>query len=255
MRLSPFGLADSALAPAPGPKRLGKLGSRAFAHRGLHGGGRIENSRSAFEAAIAAGHGIELDVQASLDGEAMVFHDEQLERLTGIEGTVAERSAFELERIRLTGADSIPRLADVLRLISARVPLLIEVKSQQHRVARLCLAVYRALEGYGGSVGVMSFNPEVGRWFRRNAPRVARGLVVTESGKKGPRGSIERHLALWIAKPDFLAYDIRDLPSRFAGAQRRRGIPVYTWTVRSEEDRARAEAHADQIIYETALVG
>jgi hypothetical protein len=97
----------------------------------------------------------------------------------------------------------------------------------------------------------MSFNPEVGRWFGRHAPRIARGLVVTESGKKGPRGRLERHLALWRSKPDFLAYDIRDLPSRFAARQRRRGIPVLTWTVRSEAERARAAVHADQIIYES----
>ena len=130
------------------------------------------------------------------------------------------------------------------------MPLLIEVKSPERSVARLCLAVSRALEGYRGPVGVMSFNPQVASWFRRNAPRISRGLVVTESGKRGPRGRIERHLALWLAQPDFLAYDIRDLPSRFASAQRRRGIPVYSWTVRTGTDRERAAGHADQIIYE-----
>ena len=77
------------------------------------------------------------------------------------------------------------------------------------------------------------------------------GWSSPSSGKKGVKGRIERHLALWRAKPDFLAYDIRDLPSRFAAAQRRRGLPILTWTVRSEADRARAAAHADQIIYET----
>jgi glycerophosphoryl diester phosphodiesterase len=251
MRLSPFGLADSALAPAPDPRRLERLGTFPFAHRGLHGGGRVENSRAAFEAAIAAGHGIELDVQASHDGEAIVFHDEDLERLTGIQGALAAHSAAELASIRLTGADTIPSLPDVLRIVASRAPVLIEVKSPDRRVARLCLSVYRALEGYRGPIGVMSFNPEVGRWFRRNAPFVTRGLVVTESGQRGPKGAIERRIASWIAKPDFLAYDIRDLPSRFAAGQRRRGLAVYSWTVRSEADRARAALYADQIIYET----
>jgi glycerophosphoryl diester phosphodiesterase len=252
MRSSPFGLADSVLAPAPAPNRVATLGDLPFAHRGLHGAGRVENSRAAFEAAMAAGHGIELDVQSSFDGEAMVFHDYELKRLTGVEGRLGELSAAELRRIRLAGGDSIPTLAEVLGLVGGRVPLLIEVKSPRRRVARLCLAVYRAIEGYRGPLAVMSFNPEVGRWFRRNAPRVLRGLVVTESGKKGPRGLLERHIALWSARPDFLAYDIRDLPSRFAARQRRRGLPVYTWTVRSNADRVRAAAFADQIIYEVA---
>jgi glycerophosphoryl diester phosphodiesterase len=128
--------------------------------------------------------------------------------------------------------------------------LLIEVKSPERHVARLCAAVAGALEDHEGPVGVMSFNPEVGGWFARHASPVLRGLVVTESGRRGLRGRIERPLALWRARADFLAYDIRDLPSRFAGAARRRGLPVYTWTVRSEADRARAAAHADQIIFE-----
>jgi glycerophosphoryl diester phosphodiesterase len=96
----------------------------------------------------------------------------------------------------------------------------------------------------------MSFNPEVGAWFARYAPDVLRGLVVTEHGRRGLRGRIERPLFLWRARADFLACDIRDLPSRFAERARSRGLPIYTWTVRSDADRARAAAHADQIIFE-----
>jgi glycerophosphoryl diester phosphodiesterase len=96
----------------------------------------------------------------------------------------------------------------------------------------------------------MSFNPQVGRWFADHAPRITRGLVVTEEDRRGMRGRIERHLALWRARPDFLAYDIRDLPSRFAAAQRERGLPVLTWTVRGPEAEAIAADHADGPIYE-----
>jgi glycerophosphoryl diester phosphodiesterase len=252
MRLSPFAAIDAALAPAPGAKRVAGLTRLPFAHRGLHGGGRVENSRSAFEAAIAGGFGIELDVQASLDGEAMVFHDYRLDRLTGTEGEVARRVAAELRATRLAGSgETIPTLLEVLRLIGGRVPLLIELKAPDRHVGRLCLAVFRALEGYRGPLGIMSFNPDAGRWFARRAPRLARGLVVTERERRGVKGRLARHLALWRARPDFLAYDVRDLPSRFAARQRRRGLPVLTWTVRSEEERARAALHADQIIFET----
>ena len=251
--MSPFGPIDSAFAPGPDPKRVAGLTATPYAHRGLHGSGRIENSRAAFEAAIAAGHGIELDVQASADGEAIVIHDYDLDRLTGSRGKVASLTASELAGIGLTGTEEmLAPLSDILALIAGRAPLLIELKAPDRHVARLCGAVRRALEGYGGTVGIMSFNPEVGRWFVLHAPHLARGLVVTESGKKGLRGRLERHLFLWRARPDFLAYDIRDLPSRFAASQRARGLPVLTWTVRTPDERARASAHADQIIYEAA---
>jgi glycerophosphoryl diester phosphodiesterase len=229
---------------------LTQLIARPFAHRGLHGGGRIENSRAAFAAAIAAGSGIELDVQASADGDAMVFHDADLARLADARGALAAWSAAELGRFRLNGSnETIPTLSEILALIAGRAPLLIELKSPNRSVAALCRSVAAALSGYRGAVGVMSFNPEVGRWFARHAPERLRGLVVTEQ-KKGLRGFAERPLALWRSRADFLAYDIRDLPSRFAGARRASGMPVLTWTVRTLAERARAAEYASQIIYE-----
>ena len=231
--------------------RLQELIAKPFAHRGLHGNGRVENSRAAFEAAIAAGHGIELDVQASADGEAIVFHDYELERLTDGYGAVRTLGAAELGRIRLKSSDeTIPTLSEILALIAGRAPLLIEVKSPGRRVAGLSRAVIRALEGYEGPVAVMSFNPGIGRRLARAAPRLLRGLVVTEAGRPR-RGRIKRSLALWWSRPDFLAYDIRDLPSPFAARARAKGVPVLTWTVRSQDDRERAAQYADQIIYET----
>jgi glycerophosphoryl diester phosphodiesterase len=230
--------------------RLAALIARPFAHRGLHGGGRIENSRGAFAAAIAAGHGIELDVQVTSDSQALVIHDYQLDRLTEGIGPICGMVAAELERIRLkNSAETIPSLPEVLKLVGGRAPLLIEVKSPGRRVDALSGAVRDALISYNGPVAVMSFNPEIGHWFAKNAPDILRGLVVTEAGRKW-RGTIARHLALWRSRPDLLAYDIRDLPSRFAGRQRAKGLPVLTWTCRSDTDRARAAQHADQIIYE-----
>jgi glycerophosphoryl diester phosphodiesterase len=253
MRLSLFGRVDDWLAPAPAPRRVETLKALPFAHRGLHGPDRPENSRAAFRAALDAGHGIELDVRLSRDGHAMVFHDAELSRLTGEHGALAERSAAELAGIALKGGagETIPSLPDVLALIAGRAPLLIELKAPDARVALLCLSVFRALDGYRGPVGVMSFNPEVGRWFARHGPRVTRGLVVTEAGRRR-RGAWKRRLALYRARPDFLAYDVRDLPSRFAADARRRGLPVFTWTCRSAEDEARAKANADQVIHEYA---
>lgn len=251
MRSSPFALPDRLLAPAPEAGRVAFLATQPFAHRGLHGHGRIENSRAAFQAAVEAGHGIECDVQASRDGEVFVFHDYALDRLTDAFGAVADRPARELQAIALSGtAETLPRLDEMLALIAGRVPLLIEVKTKTRKVASFCLAIRHALDTYSGPVAVMSFNPEVSRWFALHAPRIVRGLVITEENKRGLRGRIERHMSLWRGRPDFLAYDIRDLPSQFASAQRKRGIKLLTWTVRTPAQQETALRHADQIIHE-----
>jgi glycerophosphoryl diester phosphodiesterase len=248
----PSGTLDGRLSPAPDAARIGWLTGQDYAHRGLHGGDAPENSLSAFSAAIARGLGIECDVQQTSDGQAVVFHDWELDRLTGESGPVAGRGADELAQIALGGGrDRIPRLADMLGMVHGRVALLIELKTKrERRIAPLCLAVRRELEGYAGAAAVMSFDPRVGAWFRHHAPRVVRGLVVSEEGARTLSGSLRRHRALWRAKPDFLAYHIRDLPSPFAVAQRRRGLPVLTWTVRTPALRKRAAEHADAAIAE-----
>ena len=251
MRLSPLSLLDQRLAPPPDPARLAFLKAQPFAHRGLHGPNIIENSRAAFNAAIAAGHGIELDVRTHIYDGVFVFHDETIERLTDGCGRFADLPTATRDALRLKGSDeTIPRLSEILDLVAGQVPILIEIKAPEMSVGALCLSVRRALEGYRGAVAVMSFNPGVARWFHDHAPRIVRGLVVTEEGKRGLRGRWERHLSLWRAKPDFLAYDIRDLPSRFASSQRARGLPVLTWTVRTAEQQATAKAYAEQPIYE-----
>jgi len=244
-------LVDNLLAPAPTPGRVAFLKGQPYAHRGLHGNGVLENSPAAFEAAIKLGHGIECDVQAAEDGRAFVFHDYELDRLTDRSGPIANLRPEDIDRISLRdGHGKIPRLRETLEQIAGRVPVLIELKSRNRRVGPLCLSVRRALEGYGGKAAIMSFNPLVGAWFRSNAEHIVRGLVVTEENSKNWRGRIARHRNLWIAKPDFLAYDIRDLPSRFAASQRARGLPVVTWTVRSAEQEKTALRYADEPVYE-----
>ncbi|WP_157215556.1 glycerophosphodiester phosphodiesterase family protein [Flavisphingomonas formosensis] len=256
MRSSPFARLDAFFAPAPQRRRVAFLTAQPFAHRGLHGAGRIENSRAAFSAAVAAGHGIELDVQASRDGEPFVFHDEELDRLTDESGPLARRPGSILAAIPLAGsAETLPRLDEILALVAGRVPILIEIKTRETNAGALCLAVRRALEGYRGDVAVMSFNPDVSRWFADHAARIARGLVVTEQEAHGLAGRLRRRAALWRAKPDFLAYDVRDLPSRFAATARDRGLPLLTWTVRDAATEATGLAHADEIIYERPEAG
>lgn len=252
MRLSPFAAIDRWLAPAPSPERVGWIGGHVFAHRGLHGHGVVENSASAARAAIAAGLGIECDIQRSADGRPMVFHDWDLQRLTGRPEATGALAENQIRALRYTGTGEDPiTLPDLLELVEGQVPLLIEIKSRRgYDVERTCSLVRDALRGYRGEHGVMSFDPRVSRWFWRNSPQTVRGLVVTEEKHKGLWGDMRRHGALWTARPEFLAYDVRDLPGRFPAAQRARGLAVATWTVRSAGQRALAALHADAPIAE-----
>ena len=190
-------------------------------------------------------------MRISRDGEAMVFHDELLDRLTPRTGPVAALSANALRRVELAGmAETIPTLKEVLDLIRGRAPLLIELKASRGKAALVSKAVADALRDYEGDAAIMSFNPEVGAWFARNDPQVLRGLIVSEHGRRGLRGRAERALSLRRSRAEFLACDIADLPSSFASAARASGLPVLTWTVRTEVQKSLAALHADQIIHE-----
>ncbi|MEL7117196.1 MAG: glycerophosphodiester phosphodiesterase family protein, partial [Pseudomonadota bacterium] len=158
---------------------------RPLAHRGLHGQGRPENTRAACVAAIEAGYGIELDLQLSRDGVAMVFHDETLDRLTDTTGPVADRTAAALGQIRIAGTDqTIPTLADVLDLVGGAAPLLIELKDQDGALGdvggTLEAATARTLESYNGDVALMSFNPNSVVRLAVLAPHIPRGLTTCD---------------------------------------------------------------------------
>jgi glycerophosphoryl diester phosphodiesterase len=244
-------LIDRWLAPAPEARRVGWLRNRVYAHRGFHGAGRIENSASAFAAAISAGLGIECDIQRSSDDWPMVFHDWNFARLIG-RGEAGEFvTKDEWQQLRYLQSEDWPlTLVDLLEQVGGRVPLLIEIKSRRgYDVEWTCLYVARSLKDYTGQHAVMSFDPRASRWLRRNSPETVRGLVVSESNK-ATSSALRRQLALWTARPDFLAYDVRDLPSRFAARQRKRGLPLLTWTVSDKTRLATARAFADAPIAE-----
>lgn len=213
------------------------LSRQAYAHRGLHDSALPENSLAAFTAAIARGLGIECDIRLSADRRAMVFHDAELERLTGHDGKTANKTVAELTSLKLSGSgEHIPTLRDMLALVAGRVPLLLELKTnRKESVQGLCRAVRRDLEGYSGKVAVMSFDPRIGKWFRDRLPDLPRGLVITEENARTLPGAAKRCLSVLHAHPHFLAYDIRDLPSRFARKQMDKGLPLLTWTVRTAQ--------------------
>jgi glycerophosphoryl diester phosphodiesterase len=233
-----------------------------IAHRGLHdaASGVIENSASAIRAAIAKGYGIEVDLQCTRDGRAVVFHDEKLDRLTAESGAVASRDAEELRTIKLRGSeDRILSLAELLALVVGRAPLLIEVKSSWGRDQRFAAGIADALTAYDGKVAVMSFDPQLVAAFRTLAPTLPRGLIAERFDdvrywhKHPPlrRFAMRHLLSAAIARPNFIAYDVRALPALAPAIARRLfGLPLLTWTVRSEADKETAREHADAMIFE-----
>lgn len=243
---------DRFFAPPPDPARVAWLKHWTYAHRGLHGPGQVENSPSAFRAALAAGLGIECDIQRSRDGMAMVYHDWDFTRLHGRSEAGDALDAADWRALRYADCDEGPfALSDLLELVAGKVPLLIEIKSRRgYDVERSCEKVVAALGNYTGLHAVMSFDPRVSRWLRRHAPRTLRGLVIREDEFGHTQQAWQRHLALWIARPDFVAYHVKALPNRFATALRGYGMPVLTWTVNSPETLAIARAHADAAIAE-----
>jgi glycerophosphoryl diester phosphodiesterase len=248
------------MAKKPQPKKnpLSWLTEQPFAHRGLHDAQAsiLPNTYAAFERAIEQGAAINLDVQASFDGRAMVFHHEDLENHTELEGEIGAYGSNRLIETKIIGTEeTIPLLELVLERVSGRVPILIEAQRPDDEIHPLCFGIRRALEGYRGPVGVMSFDPEIIAWFARNAPKIWRGLVLSdEMGGRKPnlweRLGWNRLFHIWRAKPHFVAYDVRSLPSNLSRKLRDGGIPVIAWTVHTPQDRIMAEDHADNFIYE-----
>lgn len=235
-----------------------------IAHRALHdvANGRPENSRAAIRAAIAAGFGIEIDLQLSRDHRAMVFHDYDLNRLTDEVGAVRLRSAAELKQITLKGGggETIPTLEDVLKLVAGRAPILIELKDQDGGmgpdIGALEAATVAALKTYQGPVAVMSFNPHSVAELARLAPDLPRGLVtLSYDDDNMPLSKETRDRLRDIPDFDrvgasFISHEVSDLTRPRVLELRRAGVPVLCWTVRSSKVDTEARRNADNVTFE-----
>jgi glycerophosphoryl diester phosphodiesterase len=241
---------------------LAWLTARPIAHRGLHDPAHeiIENTPSAAAAAIAGRYGIEADLQISADGEAMVYHDDMLDRLTDGIGALRDISAATLRRVRFREtADRMMTLGDLLDLVAGRTTLVIELKSRFDGDLRLAARTAAVLSGYGGPVAVMSFDPTPIAQLRRIAPRIVRGiaagrhypLAVWNFLDPAQRFKLAFLLHGWKSSPAFLAYRVDDLAAITPRAARLVfGLPLLAWTVRSTQDRTMAARFADQMIFE-----
>jgi glycerophosphoryl diester phosphodiesterase len=237
------------------------LTARPVAHRGLHdqASGIIENTASAIRAAIAANYAIEVDVQLSADGEAMVHHDDALGRLTEGAERLRDMNTADLKRIAFKQtADRMMSVSDLCALVSGWVTLLIELKSRFDGDRGLAARVVEVLTSYAGPVGVMSFDPQQIEAVKELAPGLPRGIVAERKFShpewKGLSIASKRSLAYLLhglrSRPHFLAYAVKDLPAAAPLIARHVfGLPLLAWTVRNDEDRRRA-SWADQIIFE-----
>ena len=239
---------------------------RPIAHRGLHDASRgiIENTPSAVQAAIGQGYAIEVDLQITGDGQAVVFHDETLDRLTKASGPVAAFSVPALKEVAYREtADRIQTLPELLEQVAGRVPLVLELKTLWDGDATLARVSTEHAATYDGPVALMSFDPLLVAETRRRAPDLARGIVSCpfERASDWPLLSSWRRTSLrWgghlpRTRPHFLSYALGalgdPLPRLFRALRR----PVVTWTVRSPEDASRAVGLADQITFEGFLPG
>lgn len=218
-------------------------GPAGFAHRGLHYGAVFpENSLLAFAAAVELGAGIECDLRLTADNQVVVFHDADALRICASPVRIGRTSWRNLSRLRV-GEHPMPTLESLLKMVDGRVPLLLEVKVERD-IWRWAPALKSALQGYHGAFGVMSFDPRVSRLMKTNMPEIRRGLVIRDS-----LPAMRRRMAMWLADPLFVAVDRAALGKRWVERVRRR-MPVYSWTIRTAEQRAQGAVHADALIWE-----
>jgi glycerophosphoryl diester phosphodiesterase len=243
--------------------RTSFITARPIAHRGLHdiSNGVVENTASAFAAAIARGYAIECDLQLTRDGEAVVFHDEQLERLTEGQGMVQEKTAAEMKALSIRhSGDHVQTLAELLAQVKGQVPLIIELKSQWDGDERLAARALSALETYAGPHCLMSFDPDVIAALRRMSPGTIRGIVAERAFDSyydalPLRRQMELRTLSHVSRcrPDFASLYFGDLPWAPVTQLRSAGMPVITWTIRSPAEAWTARRNSDQITFEGFL--
>lgn len=232
-----------------------------YAHRGLHDNetDAPENSLKAFEKAVDAGFGIELDIQLTKDGIPVVFHDYTLQRICGAEGKVMDYTYEELQQFLLCKSkERIPKLEEVLKLVSGKVPLIVEFKVEWLDLS-LCPMADELLKQYHGVYCMESFNPLAVWWYRKNRPEVVRGQLsqnfYRDGEYKGKLYFLLQHLLMnFICKPDFVAYNHRhhNMLSRRI-CRRLYGNTAVAWTIKSEQELQAAEKHFDLFIFDSFI--
>ena len=245
-----------------GHKGLHELRGWAYAHRGLHGNGVPENSMAAFQAALEAGYGIELDVHLMKDGNLAVIHDASLKRTAGVELQIEDLTMEDLPSYPLEGTQQIiPTFRQVLDLYDGKAPLIIELKAERGNHAALCDAVCKTMDTYQGAFCIESFDPRCVLWLRKNRPDIIRGQLTKNflRDKKSKLPWILKfvltHQLINIATlPDFIAYGFDDRKTLSVWLCRKLwGVQGVTWTLTSQADYDTATQEGYLPIFENFL--
>jgi len=229
--------------------------SKPIAHRGLHDDSVPENSFEAFEAAIAEGYPIEIDVQLTKDKVPVIFHDDNLERLTGYKKRLTRVKSAVLEKLRLGGTNNaIPTFHDFLEFVSGRVPILVEVKKNKgsRGIERL---VVEMLQKYAGDFAIQSFHPIAIRKVRKHDPSMYCGLLSSKLTEmkmlRIKKAAVKNARLFFMAKPDFVSFEINSFPNdRVKRFREELKLPILGWTIKSKEDIELAKEYCDGIIFE-----
>jgi len=226
-----------------------------IAHRGFHDEKNIiENSLSSFKEAMKYDYGIELDVRLTKDKQVVVFHDHTLERICGVPGSIEGLNLSEVQAIKMTHTrDKIPTLAEVLDYVDGTVPLLIEIKTH-FNAKRISYEVSKLLQSYTGDVAIQSFNPRVINWYRKKAPSILCGQIA-QKNKRREKNFIVRFYTNYLlfyrlAKPNFINYRLEDLPLKKLDFLYKTGLPVISFTAKSQNDLDFVRKHYDNAVFE-----
>lgn len=230
-----------------------------IAHRGLHTKDIPENSLSAFENALKNNYAIELDVQFTKDKEVVVFHDENLKRMTNDTRNIEDVNYDELKNLRLGNTNEIiPTLEEVLELVDSKVAILIEIKDCKDYI-ELSEKTYEILKGYEGNYAIQSFNPFIVEWYKNNASEVVRGQLSgtftegSESLNSFEKFALKNMLLNFKSKPNYIGYDLEGIPKSKLESLRKKGVPIIVWTVKNKEDMEKAYKYSDNITFENFL--
>ncbi|MBR4039720.1 MAG: glycerophosphodiester phosphodiesterase [Clostridia bacterium] len=234
-----------------------------YAHRGLHDnkGDAPENSLAAIKNAVAHGYGIEFDVQLTRDRFPVVFHDESLQRVCGVEGNVRDYTYEELQQFTLLASqERIPLFADVLAAVDGKVPLIIEIKIHEN-AGEVCAKADELISAYKGPYCIESFDPRAVAWYRKNRPQVIRGQLSTCFSAPDKREEFVHMLVHYLftnvmTRPDFIAYDHKHKGNISRTLCRKLfGALSVAWTLESQQELDAAKDDFDLFIFEQFIPG
>ena len=247
----------------PQLRALDWLVAKPIAHRGLHNEAlrRVENCQSSFEAAIAMGFSIECDIQLTADGQAVVFHDDNVDRVLDGKGKVKQFTLLELKAMVFKqGKDRVQSLAELIEQVAGRVTLVIEIKSLWDFDFTLADHAVDVLSTYGGPYALMSFDPDLIARVAATASSTVRGITADRVIDRyynplpvAKRIAMQTFSHLPQTQPHFVSFDFSQLPFQPITEFRFAGYPILTWTIRNPQQAAAARRWCDQITFENFI--